>query len=83
MLGERSGSEDFGSGAVDGAALGPITHPHMDKDFARQNFPCCLQGQQWHRVVCARCEEVCSSHHVGSGNDKYLSDTQNNLEGSG
>lgn len=35
MLDERSGSEDFGSGAMDGAAVGPITQVHMDKDLTR------------------------------------------------
>lgn len=33
MLDERFGSEDFG----DGAAVGPITQAHMDKDLARHS----------------------------------------------
>lgn len=35
MLDERLGSEAFGNGAIDGAAVGPITQVYMDKDFAR------------------------------------------------
>lgn len=32
---EIFGSEDFGNGAMDGAAVGPVTQVHTDKDFAR------------------------------------------------
>lgn len=58
VLDERFGSKDFENGAMDGAAVGPITQVHMDKDFARQNFPCCLpHPEQWHSDIYVRCEE--------------------------
>lgn len=47
MFDEIFGSEDFGNEAVDGAAVGPVTQVHMDKDFARQNIPCCLPDPEW------------------------------------
>lgn len=39
MFDEIFGSEDFGNGAMDGAAVGPVTQVHTDKDFCQAKHP--------------------------------------------